>query len=224
MINITIGIEGFVWRQSEDTKNETEVRINLESLPINSQWINDTLAIKITSTNPIKLPTHYHYHPGLLIYMGGDPEAIDGLLARPLDKPTLYKKKRQISGKEKRNIGEQCRLESFKVIFSEVGGGYQSIIQPKSLDIGQCVGECPQYLSHLRNPTEHAQVWNLLAFRDLDFKGGSGGGDVVSPVSCAVRSFRPQPVLVYKRASMMITYVTYDRLVATSCGCSHCTP
>jgi len=221
VINITIDQEELIWRQPEDTKDETEVRISLEYLLINnSQWSNETLTIKVASNNPIIPATHHHYHPGLLIYMGGDPQAIDDLLATPLDKSAHSindnKERQKI---EKKDIGEWCQLKSFKVTFSKVGGGYQYIIRPKSLDIGQCVGKCPQYLGHPHNPTEHAQVWNLLA---LDFKEGSGGADVISPVSCAIKSFKPTPIVLYNRPSSLITYETYNELVATSCECSHC--
>ena len=221
-ININIDQDEFVWRQSEDTINETEVRISLESLLTNSQWTNDTLTVKVTSTNPIKLPTHQQYHPGLLLYMGGDPEAIDDLLATPLEKPThpINDKKKRSKTDIKRRDLKPCQLESFWVTFSQVGGGFQYIIQPKSLDIGQCVGTCSHYLRPSHNPTEHAQIWNLLAFRH--FKEGSGGGSVITPVSCTTRSFKPQPILLYNPVTHMISYKIYHELVATSCRCSQC--
>ena len=222
VINITIDQEQFVWRQSEDTIDETEVRISLESLLTNSQWTNDTLTVKVTSTNPIKLPTHQHYHPGLLLYMGGDPEAIDNLLATPLDKPTHPindKTKRSKTSIERRD-SKPCQLESFRITFSQVGGGFQYIIQPKSLDIGQCVGMCLHYVTH--NPTEHAQIWNLLASRD--FKEDSRGSDAITPVSCTIRNFRPQPIVLHKPVIHMISYKIYHELVAASCRCYYCLP
>jgi len=210
VINITIDQEELIRRQPKGTKNETEVRISLESLLFNnSQWTNDTLTIKVASTDPIILPTHHHYHPGLLIYMGGDPLAIDDFLATPLDKSAhSINDNKERQKLEKKDIGKWCRLKSFKVMFSEVGHGYQHIIQPESLDIGQCVGKCPQYLGHPHNPTKHTQIWNLLA---LDFK-----------VSCAVRSFKPTPIVLCNHQSSLITYETYNELVATSRECSHC--
>ena len=222
VINITIDQEQFVWRQSEDAKNETEARISLEPLLTNSQWTNDTLTVKVTSTNPIKLPTHQHYHPGLLLYMGGDPEAIDDLLATPLDKPThpINDKKKGSKTSIERRDSKPCQLESFRITFSQVGGGFQYIIQPKSLDIGQCVGTCSQYLRPPHNPTQHAQIWNLLVFRH--FKEGSGGGNVITPVSCTIRSYRPQPIVLYNPVTHMISYEAYHELVAASCRCSHC--
>jgi len=215
VINITIDQKELVWKQPEDTKNETEVKISLEYLLINnSQWTNDTLTIKVASKNPIILPTHHHYHPGLLLYMGGDPEAIDDLLATTLDKPTHSINDKKI---EKRDIIKPCQLESFTVTFSQLGGGYQYIIQPKLLDIGQCVGKCPQYLGH---STEHAQVLNLLTFR----AGSSVGSGIISPVSCTVKSFQPQPIVSYNPIAAMIGFEMLNELVATSCGCSHCSP
>jgi len=230
VIRVNTSRQEFIWQQPElhdkDAKKTTEdllVRISLSSQLANSSssshWINDMLTVEVASTNPIKIPSKKHHQTavGLLLYMGGVPEAIDELLAKPIDKSAHLitdKKERFKIGEGKRDINTPCQLkEGFKVTFSQVGGGYQYIIQPKTLDIGQCIGECPHYLHHLHNPSEHAEVRNLLAFRE-----GSASTDVTA-ASCVATSFLPQPIVLYNKASAMITYETYDKLVATSCGC-----
>jgi len=220
VVNVTIDQEVFVWRQpslsGED--NETEVRIDLGPSLIKSLWNNDSIIVQVMSTVPIKVPSqHQHHHPGLLLYMGGVPEAIDDLLATPIEKPTSSDKRRS-PYKEKRDVVNSCRLESFRVTFSQVGGSYQYIIYPKSLDIGRCVGEC----HHPYNPTEHNQVMNLLASQNFKEGSAAEGDDVITPVSCTIRSFRPQPIVWYNHTSGMVVYQIYHKLVATSCTCSHC--
>ena len=229
VIKVNTRQQEFTWQQPElkdkDAKKTTEdisVRISLSSQLTNSSsshWTNDMLTVKVASTNPIIMPSKKHHQTavGLLLYMGGVPEAIDDLLATPIDKSTHLitdKKERFKIGEGKRDINTPCQLkEGFKVTFSQVGGGYQYIIQPKTLDIKQCMGECPQYLHHLHNPTEHAEVRNLLAFRE-----GSASADVTA-ASCVATSFKPQPIVLYDPATQMISYKTYHRLVAASCGC-----
>jgi len=228
VIKVNTSQQEFIWQQSElydkdaKTTEDLSVRISLRSQLTNSsssRWTNDMLIVEVASTNPIKIPSKKHHQTavGLLLYMGGVPEVIDELLAKPVDKSAHLitdKKERFKIGEGKRNVNTPCQLkDGFRVTFSQVGGGYQYIIQPKSLDIGQCVGECPHYLHHLHNPSEHAEVRNLLAFRE-----GSASADVTT-ASCVATSFKPQPIVLYNKASSMITYETYDKLVATSCGC-----
>ena len=222
VVNITVGQEEFVWRQSEDTKNETEVKISLESLP---QWTNDSLTIKVASTNPITLTSHHHYHPGLLIYMGGVPEAIDDLLATPLDQIN-NKDKFKVGIKKRRFILEEttCHLRSFTVDLSQLGGNYK-ILYPQKIDIGQCEGHCPRLpfhnptkdtensrdmMNNTPDPTAHEIILNI-------FKEGSGSGDVDS---CTVRSFRPLAVLFYHSEKRVYTIRKLRDLVAESCECT----
>lgn len=201
------------------------VRITLTSLTNSSLWQNGSLVtITVASTNVIRMPSENHHQTalGLVLYMGGAPEAIDELLTTPLPPAaadhtlTNQKQTYSIGATHKRSTtgSTPCQLQSgFKVKFLEVKGGYERIIQPEVVDIGKCVGECPHFLHHLHNPSQHAEVRNLLAFRE-----GSAGADITT-ASCVPTSFKPLPVVVYNEADKRISTKTYKEMVATSCGC-----
>ena len=215
VINVTIDQEVFVWRQpalsSED--NENEVKISLGSSLI---LTTSTLTVDVTSSVPIKLDQHF----GLVLYMGGIPEDIDDLLTTPLDKSTQAihdKKERFKINVEKKDVtGKPCQLESFKLNFSELGGNFESIILPLSVDIGLCVGECTNSNTSLRS-----QVFHTLANRNLE--GSGNGEDLISSLPetcCTVASFMKLPVLTNDAANGIITHQFIDKLVAETCGCS----
>ena len=212
VINVTIDQEVFVWRQpalsSED--NDNEVRISLGPSLI---LTTSTLTVDVTSTVPIKLDQHF----GLVLYMGGIPEGIDDLLATPLDKSTqaIHDKKERfkINVEKKDATGKPCQLESFKIHFSELGGNFESIILPLSVDIGLCAGECTNSYTSLRS-----QVFYTLANRNLE---GSGSERTPLPETCCkVASFMKLPVLTNDAANRIITHQFIDKLVAETCGCS----
>lgn len=225
VIKVNTSQQEITWQQpalsDKNVKKTTEVKISLNSQLTNSSLHlpYDMLTVKVASTNPIKIPSKKHHQSavGLLLYMGGVPEAIDNLLEAPIDKSAHLitdKKERYKIGEGKRDVNTPCQLkDGLTVKFSEVGGGYEHIILPKSLDIKQCVGECPHLLHHLHNPSEHAEVRNLLAFRE-----GSASADVLT-ASCVATSFKPQPILINNPLSKMVSYKSYNKLVASTCGC-----
>jgi len=212
VINITINQEVFVWRELADDKNETEVRISLEPPLI---WTTNTLTIKVTSTVPIKMDHNF----GLLLYMGGVPEGIDDLLSKPLDKKKMIndQKERLKRDKEKRDVSitGPCQRKTLTVTFSQLGGIYQNIIAPKTVEIGQCVGEC-------YNQTLHAQVLNLLASKDLDFEESSSTLITPLPTGCTVLSFKPEVGVLLDPTSGSVIFAVFDNLIVKSCGCSTC--
>ena len=221
------------WQQPSQASGEDDgqtaetvqsVRISLTSLSNSSSWLNDsTLTITVTSTNPIRMPSGNHYQTavGLVLYMGGAPEAIDQLLTTPIPSSadhTLSHHKQPLgigaTRKRKATGSTPCQLQGgFKVTFKEVKGGYEEIIRPKMIDIKKCVGECPHFLHHLHNPSQHAEVRNLMHFRE-----GSAGADV-TPASCVPTNFKPLPVVLYNEADKTFSSKTLDKLIATSCGC-----
>ena len=213
VINITIDQEVFVWRKLADDKNGTELQISLEPPLI---WTANTLTIKVASTVPIKLDHNF----GLLLYMGGVPEAIDDLLSIQLDKKKMVndQKERLKRGIEKRDasITGPCQRKTLKVTFSELGGIYQNIIAPKTVEIGQCVGEC-------NNQTLHARVLNLLASnKGLDFEEGSSTLITPLAIGCAVMSFQPVVAVISHPTRGSVIFAVLDELVVESCGCSTC--
>ena len=201
------------------------VRIALTSLTNSLLRQNDNmLTIKVASTNVIRIPSKRHYQTslGLVLYMGGAPEAIDELLTTPIVAHhhmfTNKKKTQSIGGvtDQKRSTGSTpCQLKSgFKVKFSDVKGGFERILQPEMVDIGRCVGECPNLLTHLHNPSQNAEVRNLLVSRGE----GSSGVDIAT-ASCVPVTYKPLPVVLLNSATNSITVGTYNEMVATSCGC-----
>ena len=218
-----------IWSQSSQASRVDDsqtaeavqsVRISLTSLSNSSLWLNDsTLTITVASTNPIRMPSGNHYQTavGLVLYMGGAPEAIDQLLTTPIPSATAHHKRSlSIGGTHKRQAtgSTPCQVKAgFKVKFLEVKGGYERIIQPEVVDIKKCVGECPNFLHHIHNPSQHAEIRNLLASRE-----GSAGTNI-TPASCVPTSYTPLPVVVYNPADKSISTKTYNKLVAESCGC-----
>ena len=192
------------------------VRIRLTSLASSSLWQNDSIVtFTVASTNVIRMPLKNHYQNalGLVLYMGGAPEAIEKLPTTSIK--TGDHKKHSIGATAKRSTGSTpCQLQKgFTVKFSEVKGGYERIIQPDVVDIGRCIGECPHFLHHLHNPSQHAEVRNLLAFRE-----GSASADITT-ASCVPTSFKPLPVMLYNDVDKRFSLGSYNELVATSCGC-----
>ena len=194
------------------------VRVRLTSLTRDaSLWQNDsTVTFTVASTNVVRMPLKKHYQNavGLVLYMGGAPEAIEKLPT------TLIKtgdhKKHSIGATAKRSTGSTpCQLQmGFRVKFSEMKGSrYERIIQPDSVDIGRCVGECPLFLNHLHNPTEHAEVRNLLTFRE-----GSASSEITT-ATCVPTSFKPLPVMTYNEGEKRFVTKIYTEMIATSCGC-----
>ena len=192
------------------------VRIGLTSLANGSFWQNDsTVTFTLASTNVIRMPLKNHYQNalGLVLYMGGAPEAIEKLLTTSIE--TRSRTMHSIGATAKRSTGSTpCQLQNgFRVRFSEVQGGYERIIRPESVDIGRCVGECPHFLHHLHNPSQHAEVRNLLAFRE-----GSAAAEITT-ASCVPTSFKPLSVVIYNEADRTFSVKSYNEMVATSCGC-----
>lgn len=223
-----------VWRQSSQASTVDDsqaaeavqsVRISLTSLSNSSLWLNDsTLTITVASTNPIRMPSGNHHQTavGLVLYMGGAPEAIDQLLTTPIPSVATdhasshHKQSLGIGATRKRRVtgSTPCQVQAgFKVKFSEVKGGFERIIQPEMVDIKKCVGECPNFLHHIHNPSQHAEIRNLLAFRE-----GSAGAEI-TPASCVPTSYMPLPVIVYNEADKSVSTKTHNELVAASCGC-----
>lgn len=193
------------------------VKITLDSLAKSSMWQNDSIVtLSVTSTNVIRMPLKNHYQTsvGLVLYMGGAPEAIDKLLTTPIPKAHHTNSHRIGATKRSTTGSTPCQLQSgFTVRFSEVKGGFERTLRPKTVDIGRCIGTCPHFLHHLHNPSEHAEVRNLLAFQE-----GSASSNIKT-ASCVPTSFKPLPVMVFNSAENRITQGTYNELVATSCGC-----
>ena len=206
---------------SQTAETVQSVRISLTSLSNSSFWLNDnTLTITVTSTNPIRMPSGNHYQTavGLVVYMGGAPEAIDQLLRAPIPSSADHTPSHHFgmgATHKRQAIGSTpCQLQDGLIVkFLEVQGGYERIIQPETVDIKKCVGECPHFLHHLHNPSQHAEVRNLLYFQE-----GSVGANI-TPASCIPTSFKPLPVIMYNEADKSVSTETYNELVAASCGC-----
>lgn len=199
------------------------VRISLTSLTNSSLWeIDNTLTVTVASTNAIRIPSKNHHKTalGLVLYMGGAPEAIDKLLKTPIvaaDQMLTNKKETYSIGaanKRSTTSNTPCQLKKgFKVKFSEVKGGFEKIIHPEVVDIGKCIGQCPMFLHHLHNPSQHAEVRNLLVSRE-----GSAGSDIAT-ASCVPVTFKPLPVVLFNSETNTVSTSTLDELEATSCGC-----
>ena len=204
-------------KDDSETAKVRLVRIRLTSLTRDvSLWQNDsTVTFTVASTNVVRMPLKNHYQNavGLVLYMGGAPEAIEKLLTTSIK--TGDHKKHSIGATAKRSTGSTpCQLQKgFRVRFSEVKGGYERIIQPDSVDIGKCVGECPLFLHHLHNPSQHAELRHLMTLRE----GSAGSG--ITTASCVPTSFMPLPVMIYNEVEKRISTKTYNEMVATSCGC-----
>ena len=229
-INITSGItqQPVIWKQhlqasgKDDNKmaEVLSVRIALNSLTNSSLWPNDNiLTVTLASTNAIRMPSKNHHQTalGLVLYMAGSPEEIDELLTKPVPSTAGHKiNKKNIYGigAFNKRSSAPCQLQKgLKVKFSEVKGGYERILKPVTIEINKCAGECPLYLHHLHNPTQHSEVRNLLAFRE-----GSASSDIV-PASCVPVSFKKIPTIEYNKETHGIENKYLDELVATSCGC-----
>lgn len=218
-----------VWQQHPQANGEDEtakkaqvlLRIALTSLTTGSLWKNDSiLTLTVASTKPITMPSKNRHQTsvGLVLYMGGSPEAIDKLIKSPViatsHRVMSKKETYSIGAAHKRSTGSTpCQLKKgLNIRFSEVKGGFERVLKPVVVDIGKCVGECPHFLHHLHNPSQHAEVRNLLAFRE-------GSASDVTRASCVPTSFKPLPIVLYNDATKRATVETYNKMVATSCGC-----
>ena len=198
------------------------VRISLNSVAASSLWKNDSsVTLTVASTNVIRIPSKNHYQNsvGLVLYMGGAPEEIQELLDTSIVSSDLTKHAYSIGAVAKRTAAKRsgstpCQLQSgFTVKFQELTAGYKNIILPKMVDIKKCVGECPHYLHRFHNPSQHAAVRNLLAFRD-----GSASSDITK-ASCVPTSFKELTVMEYNETSKGFTNKVYKKMIASSCGC-----
>jgi hypothetical protein len=119
-----------------------------------------------------------------------------------LPSPTIRTKR---SIKQKQIIGPCSRHDLF-VDFNQLSFGAW-IIEPKKFNAGICHGDCPNPLSRLFYPTNHAMLLSLLHER----------GNSIQQPSCVPVRLRPLDLLYYDRRELVIK--RHQGMQVEECGC-----
>jgi hypothetical protein len=118
-----------------------------------------------------------------------------------LPSPTIIRTKRSI----KQIIGPCSRHDLF-VDFNQLSFGAW-VVEPKKFNAGICHGDCPNPLSRLFYPTNHAMLLSLLHER----------GNSIQQPSCVPVRLRPLDLLYYDRRELVIK--RHQGMQVEECGC-----
>lgn len=116
--------------------------------------------------------------------------------------PTI-RTKRSIQQKQ---ITGPCSRYDLYVDFDQLSFG-EWIIEPKRFNAGVCQGDCPNPLSRLFYPTNHAMLLSLLHER----------GNSIQQPSCVPVRLRPLDLLYYDRRELVIK--RHQGMQVEECGC-----
>lgn len=116
-----------------------------------------------------------------------------------LPSPTIKRKKRSIQS-------GPCSRHDLFVDFNQFSFGAW-IVQPKRFNAGICQGDCPNPLSRLYYPTNHAMLLSLLYER----------GNTIQQPSCVPVRLRPLDLLYYDRRELVIK--RHQGMQVEECGC-----
>jgi hypothetical protein len=111
--------------------------------------------------------------------------------------------KRSIQSKQ---ISGPCSRHDLFVDFNQLSFGAW-VIEPKRFNAGICRGDCPNPLSRLFYPTNHAMLLSLLHER----------GDSIQQPSCVPVRLRPLDLLYYDRRELVIK--RHQGMQVEECGC-----
>jgi hypothetical protein len=120
-----------------------------------------------------------------------------------LPSPKLIKTKRSIQQKQ---LTGPCSRHDLFVDFNQLSFGAW-IVEPKRFNAGICHGDCPNPLSRLFYPTNHAMLLSLLHDR----------GNSVQQPSCVPVRLRPLDLLYYDRRELVIK--RHQGMQVEECGC-----
>ncbi|UJR36468.1 hypothetical protein I4U23_029192 [Adineta vaga] len=118
-----------------------------------------------------------------------------------LPSPTL-RTKRSV----KQHITGPCSRHDLFVNFDQLSFGAW-VVEPKRFNAGICRGDCPNPLSRLYYPTNHAMLLSLLHER----------GNSIQQPSCVPVRLRPLDLLYYDRRELVIK--RHQGMQVAECGC-----
>lgn len=108
--------------------------------------------------------------------------------------------------KRSKQISEPCSRHDLFVDFNQLSFGAW-IVEPKRFNAGICYGDCPNPLSRLFYPTNHAMLLSLLHER----------GNSIQRPSCVPVRLRPLDLLYYDRRELVIK--RHQGMQVEECGC-----
>ena len=104
------------------------------------------------------------------------------------------------------SITGPCSRHDLWVDFNQLSFGAW-VVQPKQFNAGICRGDCPNPLSRLFYPTNHAMLLSLLHER----------GNAIQQPSCVPVRLRPLDLLYYDRRDLVIK--RHQGMQVEECGC-----
>lgn len=119
--------------------------------------------------------------------------------------PTLKQRKKR-SIQQKKQFSGPCSRHDLFVDFNQLSFGAW-IVEPKKFNAGICRGDCPNPLSRLYYPTNHAMLLSLLHER----------GNSIQQPSCVPVRLRPLDLLYYDRRELVIK--RHQGMQVEECGC-----
>ncbi|CAF3310465.1 unnamed protein product [Rotaria socialis] len=139
---------------------------------------------------------HYLDHASLIIY-----SRAPGIFRLPSS--SNIRTKRSIQQKQ---VNGPCARYDLFVNFDQLSFGAW-VVEPKRFNAGVCQGDCPNPLSRLFYPTNHAMLLSLLHER----------GNSIQQPSCVPVRLRPLDLLYYDRRELVIK--RHQGMQVEECGC-----